>query len=50
MPLDAMREMEKSGVIGKLHDEFISTSGRADPLSAASPGGDGRQNRRASMW
>jgi len=33
VPLDAMREMEKSGVIGKLHDEFISTSGRANPLS-----------------
>jgi glycine reductase complex component B subunit gamma len=32
VPLDAMREMEKSGVIGKLHDEFISTSGRANPL------------------
>jgi glycine reductase complex component B subunit gamma len=33
VPLDAVREMEKSGVIGKLHDEFISTSGRANPLS-----------------
>jgi betaine reductase len=33
VPLDAMREMEKRGVIGKLHDEFISTSGRANPLS-----------------
>ena len=33
LPLDAMREMEKRGVIGKLHDEFISTSGRANPLS-----------------
>jgi glycine reductase complex component B subunit gamma len=33
VPLDALREMEKSGVIGKLHDEFISTSGRANPLS-----------------
>jgi glycine reductase complex component B subunit gamma len=33
VPLDVMREMEKSGVIGKLHDEFISTSGRANPLS-----------------
>jgi glycine reductase len=33
VPLDAMREMEKSGVIGKLHDEFISTSGRSNPLS-----------------
>jgi glycine reductase len=33
VPLDAMREMERSGVIGKLHDEFISTSGRSNPLS-----------------
>jgi glycine reductase complex component B subunit gamma len=33
VPLDAMREMEKNGVIGKLHDEFISTSGRSNPLS-----------------
>ena len=33
VPLDVMRELEKSGVIGKLHDEFISTSGRANPLS-----------------
>jgi glycine reductase complex component B subunit gamma len=32
VPLDAMREMEKRGVIGKLHDEFISTSGRVNPL------------------
>jgi glycine reductase len=33
VPLDAMREMEKSGVIGHLHNEFISTSGRSNPLS-----------------
>ena len=33
VPLDAMREMEKSGVIGQLHNEFISTSGRSNPLS-----------------
>ena len=33
VPLDAIREMEQRGVIGKLHDEFISTSGRANPLS-----------------
>jgi glycine reductase complex component B subunit gamma len=33
VPLDAMREMEKHGVIGKLHDEFISTCGRSNPLS-----------------
>jgi glycine reductase len=33
VPLDAMREMEKSGLIGKLHDEFLSTCGRSNPLS-----------------
>jgi glycine reductase len=33
VPLDVLREMEKRGVIGKLHDEFISTSGRVNPLS-----------------
>ena len=27
VPLDAMRELEREGVIGKLHDEFISTVG-----------------------
>lgn len=33
VPLDAMRELEREGVIGRLHDEFISTSGLANPLS-----------------
>ena len=33
VPLDVMREMEKSGVIGKVHDEFLSTCGRSNPLS-----------------
>jgi glycine reductase len=33
VPLDAMREMERRGVIGKLHDEFLSTCGRSNPLS-----------------
>lgn len=33
VPLDALREMEKKGIIGKLHHEFISTSGLANPLS-----------------
>jgi len=33
VPLDAMRDMEKSGIIGKLHDEFLSTCGRSNPLS-----------------
>lgn len=33
VPLDALREMEKNGVIGKLHDEFLATCGRSNPLS-----------------
>jgi len=33
VPLDAMREMETRGVIGKLHEEFLSTCGRSNPLS-----------------
>ena len=33
VPLDVMRELEREGVIGKLHDAFISTSGLANPLS-----------------
>ena len=33
VPLDAMRQLEKEGVIGKLYDSFISTSGLANPLS-----------------
>ncbi len=33
VPLDIMREMEREGKIGKLHNEFLSTSGLANPLS-----------------
>lgn len=33
VPLDVMRELEREGVIGELHDEFISTSGLSNPLS-----------------
>ena len=33
VPLDALREMERSGIIGKLNDEFLSTCGRSNPLS-----------------
>jgi glycine reductase len=28
-----MRELEKEGAIGELHDEFLSTSGLSNPLS-----------------
>jgi len=33
VPLDAMRALENEGVIGKVHDEFLSTSGLSNPLS-----------------
>jgi glycine reductase len=33
VPLDVMRELEQQGVIGELCNEFISTSGLANPLS-----------------
>ncbi len=33
VPLDALREMEREGVIGELHNEFLSTSGLSNPLS-----------------
>jgi glycine reductase len=33
VPLDVLRDLEREGVIGKLHDAFISTSGLANPLS-----------------
>jgi glycine reductase complex component B subunit gamma len=33
VPLDVMRELEQEGLIGELYDEFISTSGLANPLS-----------------
>jgi glycine reductase len=33
VPLDVMRELEKEGAIGCLHEEFLSTSGLANPLS-----------------
>lgn len=33
VPLDAMREFERNGVIGKVHNEFLSTSGLSNPLS-----------------
>jgi glycine reductase len=33
VPVDALRELEKAGVVGKLHDCFVSTSGLANPLA-----------------
>jgi glycine reductase len=33
VPVDALRDLEKSGVVGKLHDQFVSTSGLVNPLS-----------------
>ncbi len=33
VPLDVLREIETQGKIGKLHNEFLSTSGLANPLS-----------------
>ena len=33
VPLDVMRELEREGIIGELHEEFISTSGLSNPLS-----------------
>ena len=33
VPVDVLREMEQAGTIGKLHDQFLSTSGLANPLT-----------------
>ncbi|MBF8266703.1 MAG: selenoprotein glycine/betaine/sarcosine/D-proline reductase family [Dehalococcoidia bacterium] len=32
VPLDVLRELERAGVIGKLYEEFLSTSGLGNPL------------------
>jgi glycine reductase len=32
VPVDALREMEKAGVIGGLHNEILSTCGNGNPL------------------
>ena len=32
VPVDALREMEKAGVIGGLHNEILSTTGNGNPL------------------
>jgi len=33
VPVDVMRELERQGVVGKVHDQFISTSGLANPIA-----------------
>ncbi|MSQ41085.1 MAG: glycine/betaine/sarcosine/D-proline family reductase selenoprotein B [Dehalococcoidia bacterium] len=33
VPVDVLREIEQAGTIGKLHDQFLSTSGLANPLA-----------------
>jgi betaine reductase len=33
VPVDVLRDLEKTGVVGKLHGQFISTSGLANPLA-----------------
>ena len=32
VPVDVMREMERAGSIGSLHNEFLSTTGNSNPL------------------
>jgi glycine reductase len=32
VPVDVLREMERDGLVGKLHDEFLSTTGNLNPL------------------
>ena len=33
VPVDTLREMERDGDIGKLHEEFLSTTGNGNPLA-----------------
>ena len=33
VPLDALRQLEREGAVGKIHGEFLSTSGLSNPLS-----------------
>ena len=33
VPVDTLREMERDGEIGKLHEEFLSTTGNGNPLA-----------------
>ena len=32
VPVDVLREMERDGLVGKLYDEFLSTTGNGNPL------------------
>ncbi|HAI09701.1 MAG TPA: hypothetical protein DCM17_10260 [Dehalococcoidia bacterium] len=32
VPVDVLREMEREGLVGKLHPEFLSTTGNSNPL------------------
>jgi glycine reductase len=32
VPVDVMRQMERDGVVGRLHPEFLSTTGNVNPL------------------
>ncbi len=33
VPLDVLRELEQSNVVGEVHNQFIATSGLANPLA-----------------
>ena len=33
MPVDVLRELEEAGAIGKVYEEFLSTSGLANPIA-----------------
>ncbi len=35
MPLDAVRELEREGAIGHVHDRFYTTSGVDTPVAVA---------------
>ena len=41
LPVDVMRDLEKEGVIGKLHDRFYSTSGLASVVKSSEKMGQG---------
>ena len=33
VPLDVLRELEQANVVGEVHNQFIATSGLANPLA-----------------